>query len=122
VYRLREAAKDGRLEVTYDNRVAFGRPVPRATRTAGERYKREYYGKKARWTPRPTPPCALADVPVDYDRQLIELRSRLRFSQAQLAMMVGAAGKAVIYQWESRKRVPSPISWRRILEMLGIPR
>ncbi len=34
VYRLREAARDGRLAVTYDNRVVFGRPVPRATRVA----------------------------------------------------------------------------------------
>ena len=26
----------------------------------------------------------------------------------------GAAGKAVIYQWESRKRQPSPVFWTRI--------
>lgn len=36
VYRLREAARDGRLAVVYDTRVVFGRPVPRATRAAGE--------------------------------------------------------------------------------------
>jgi DNA-binding XRE family transcriptional regulator len=117
VYRLREAAKDGRLTVTYGNRVAFGRPVPRATRTAGEAYKRQYYGKKARWTPRPAPPVAWPDVPADYDRQLIELRSRCRFSQAQLAVAVGAAGRAVVYQWESRRRVPSPILWGKILKL-----
>jgi hypothetical protein len=28
VYRFREAAKDGRLAVTYGNRVVFGHPVP----------------------------------------------------------------------------------------------
>ena len=44
VYRLREAARDGRLAVTYDNRVVFGNLVPRATHAAGEMYKRMYYG------------------------------------------------------------------------------
>jgi len=29
----------------------------------------------------------------------------------------GAAGKAVIYQWESRKRTPSPVLWQRIREL-----
>jgi DNA-binding transcriptional regulator YiaG len=119
VYRLREAAKDGRLEVTYGNRVVFGRPVPRATRLAGQAYKRQYYGKKARWTPRPALPDALPDVPRDYDQRLIELRRRLRLSQTQLATALGAAGKAVVYQWESRKRVPSPIFWRKILKLHG---
>jgi hypothetical protein len=51
VYRLREAAKDGRLPVTYDTRVAFGRLVPRATRIAAETYKRRYYGKNAQMGP-----------------------------------------------------------------------
>jgi DNA-binding transcriptional regulator YiaG len=119
VYRLREAAKDGRLAVTYGNRVVFGHPVPRATRLAGEAYRRQYYGKKARWTPRPTPPDAFPDVPRDYDRRLIELRRSLRFSQAQLATALAAASKAVVYQWESRKRVPSPIFWRKILKLYG---
>jgi hypothetical protein len=27
---------------------------------------------------------------------------------------VGAAGKAVVYQWESGKRQPSPVFWLRI--------
>ena len=39
---------------------------------------------------------------------------RLRLSQAQLAERIGAANKAVVYQWESRKRQPSPVFWIRI--------
>ena len=32
---LRDAARSGRLEMTYGNRVVFRNPVPTATRTAG---------------------------------------------------------------------------------------
>lgn len=35
-------------------------------------------------------------------------------SQARFADLVGAARKAVVYQWESRKRTPSPVFWQRI--------
>jgi DNA-binding transcriptional regulator YiaG len=98
VYRLREATKDGRLAVTYGNQVVFGHQVPRATRLAGQAYKR---------------------FPRDYDRRLTELRCGLRLGQAQLATALGAAGKAVVCQWESRKRIPSPIFWRRILKLQG---
>ena len=35
-------------------------------------------------------------------------------SQAQLATLVGAAQKAVVYQWEARKRRPSPLFWQRL--------
>ena len=35
-------------------------------------------------------------------------------SQAQLATLVGAARKAVVYQWEARKRTPSPVFWQRL--------
>ena len=37
---------------------------------------------------------------------LVRLRHRLGLSQQQLAAKVGAAGKAVVYQWESGKRRP----------------
>jgi hypothetical protein len=36
---------------------------------------------------------------------------------AQFATQVGAARKAVVYQWESRKRCPSPLFWRRIQDV-----
>ena len=42
---------------------------------------------------------------------------RLDLSQADLAERIQAAGKAVVYQWESQKRIPSPVFWRRIEEL-----
>jgi ribosome-binding protein aMBF1 (putative translation factor) len=61
------------------------------------------------------PPAApLPAVPDDYDRRLRRLRQRMRFSQADLAARIGAAGKAVVYQWEARKRTPSPVFWQKI--------
>jgi len=114
VFRLREAARDGRLAVTYEWRVMFGHPIPRATRAAGDAYKLQFYGKKARWVARPVPPQVFATPPPDYDRRLVQLRERLSLSQSQLAQRIGAAGKAVIYQWESRKRRPSPLLWQRV--------
>jgi DNA-binding transcriptional regulator YiaG len=42
------------------------------------------------------------------------MRRRLGFTQSQLAASVGAAGKAVVYQWEARKRKPSPVFWQKI--------
>lgn len=116
VYRLREAARDGRLVVTYANKAVYGRPIPRATLVAGETYKQQYYGKRSRWTPHPAAPNVLATVPPDYDRELRHLRSRFRVSQAQLAAAIGAAGKAVVYQWEARKRTPTPFFWLKILQ------
>jgi transcriptional regulator with XRE-family HTH domain len=50
----------------------------------------------------------------NYAATLIGLRRRLGFSQQQLATKVGAASKAVVYQWESGKRKPSPGFWLRI--------
>ena len=37
--------------------------------------------------------------------------------QAGFARLVGAAGKAVVYQWEARKRTPSPLFWQRIIAL-----
>jgi DNA-binding XRE family transcriptional regulator len=46
---------------------------------------------------------------------------RLGLTQAQFAARVGAARKAVAYQWESGKRCPSPLFWQRAQELsLGI--
>jgi hypothetical protein len=40
-----------------------------------------------------------------------------------LAQRIGGAGKAVIYQWESRKRTPSPVLWQSVLRLeRGAPR
>jgi ribosome-binding protein aMBF1 (putative translation factor) len=52
--------------------------------------------------------------PSNYAASLVCLRHRLGLSQRQLAARVGAASKAVVYQWESGKRIPSPVFWMRI--------
>ena len=59
-------------------------------------------------------PLTWANVPDDYDEQIRALRRARGLSQAQLATLVGAARKAVVYQWEARKRMPSPVFWQRI--------
>jgi transcriptional regulator with XRE-family HTH domain len=56
-------------------------------------------------------------VPTDYDEQLRVLRQQLRLTQGALARRIGAAGKVVVYQWESRRRTPSPVLWQRVLEL-----
>lgn len=70
---------------------------------------------------RETPDEVNRRAPEDFDRQLVALRTRLRISQTQLATRIGAAGKAVIYQWESRKRRPSPILWQRVSQLAALP-
>ena len=111
---LQAAARAGRLEVTFSVRSGFGRPLRFATRDAGERFITTHYrrfgGQRACPLPLPT-------VPVDYDDQLRDLRQRLRLTQTALARRIGAAGKAVVYQWESRKRTPSPVLWQRVQQL-----
>ena len=118
VRTLRDAARRGRLEVTYVNRVVFRNPVARATMAAGrafiERYYRQSYSRSA---PKPRPP-EQTHVPADCARRLLRVRRELGLTQAQLAEQIGAAGKAVVYQWESRKRRPSPVFWKRIERLM----
>ena len=59
-------------------------------------------------------PLTWASVPDDYHEQIRALRCARGLSQAQLATLVGAARKAVVYQWEARKRTPSPVFWQRL--------
>ena len=113
VKTLRSAARDGRLPVTYDTRTAFRRLRARATHAAGTQFRRAYYGRPVKPVDRRTP-LTWASVPSDYDAQIRALRRARGLSQAQLATLVGAARKAVVYQWEARKRTPSPVFWRRI--------
>ena len=35
-----------------------------------------------------------------------------------LATLVGASRKAVVYQWEARKRTPSALFWQRLAALL----
>jgi DNA-binding transcriptional regulator YiaG len=113
---LRTAARKGHLRVQFLSRSAFGRPIRRATRAAGETFMRMYYRHFEGHGPATTP---LPVVPLDYDMRLRQLRRQLHLSQADLAVKIGAAGKAVVYQWESRKRAPTPVLWQRGLGLQG---
>jgi DNA-binding transcriptional regulator YiaG len=59
-------------------------------------------------------PVCRVTVPTNCAATLVCLRHRLGLSQQQLAAKVDAASKAVVYQWESGKRNPSPVFWLRI--------
>lgn len=111
---LQAAARTGRLDAHFSVRLAFGRPIRYASRAAGEQFLLRHYrcfsGQQGCPLPLPT-------VPDDYDEHLRELRRRMRLTQEALARRIGAAGKAVVYQWESRKRTPSPVLWQRVLEL-----
>ena len=113
VKTLRAAARDGRLPVTYDTRTTFRRLRARATHAAGTQFRRAYYGRPVKPVDRRTP-LTWASVPSDYDAQIRALRRARGLSEGQLATLVGAARKAVVYQWEARKRTPSPVFWQRI--------
>jgi DNA-binding transcriptional regulator YiaG len=119
VRTLRAAARTGRLVVQFSSRSAFGRPIRFATRAAAaafmERYYRQSYSRTAR-----RPPSADTHVPSDFAKRLLQIRRALQLTQAQLAEEIGAAGKAVVYQWESRKRKPSPVFWKRIEALRGV--
>ena len=106
VRTLQAAARTGRLEVRVCGRSLSGRRRRLATRAAADAFKRTYYRQFSGQDPGVFAPTLL--VPADYDRQLKQLRQRMRLSQSALAMKIGAANKAVVYQWESRKRTPSP--------------
>ena len=113
VKTLRSAARDGRLPVTYDTRTTFRRLRGRATLAAVRQFRHSYFGRQVRRADR-RQPLTWASVPDDYDVQIRAVRRARGLSQAQLATLVGAARKAVIYQWEARKRTPSPLFWQRI--------
>ena len=113
VKTLQAAARDGRLSVTYDTRTTFRRLRARTTLAAAMQFRHVYYGRRVRLADRREPP-SWASVPDDYDVQIRALRRARGVSQARLATLVGAARKAVVYQWEARKRCPSPVFWQRI--------
>jgi DNA-binding transcriptional regulator YiaG len=112
---LRAAARTGRLQVTFTSQSAFGRPIRLATRAAARAFMRKDYRRYGGQSPAVAP---LPSVPDDYDERLKRLRRRLRLTQHDLARRISAANKAVVYQWESRRRTPSPVFWKRV-EALG---
>ena len=109
---FRNAARDGRLAVTYDTRTTFRRLRARATLADATVFRQTSYGRQVRTADRRAP-LTWATIPADYDTRIRAVRQGLGLSQARFAALVGAARKAVVYQWEARKRCPSPVFWRR---------
>ena len=114
VRTLQAATRTGRLEAQFSVRSVFGRPIRFASRAAGEQFLAAHYRC---FSGQQVCPAPLSSVPDDYDRQLRALRQRRHLTQGALARSIGAAGKAVVYQWESRKRTPSPVLWERVLKL-----
>ena len=114
VRTLQAAARTGRLEAHFSVRSAFGRPIGLASRAAGEQFMARHYRC---FSGQEVCPLPLPAVPDNYDKRLRGLRRRMRLTQGALAGRIGAAGKAVVYQWESRKRTPSPVLWQRVLDL-----
>jgi DNA-binding transcriptional regulator YiaG len=108
------AVRAGKLEAQFSRRSVFGRPLRFATRAAAMRFIAIHYRRSGRRQLLQPP---LPFVPSDYDRRLRTLRDRLRLTQGGFAQRIGAASKAVIYQWESRKRTPSPVFWQQVLRL-----
>ena len=115
---LQAAARTGRLQAHFSVRSVFGRPMRCASRAAGQQFLARHYRC---FSGQEICPAPLPTVPDDYDTRLRDVRSRSGLSQDALARRIGAASKAVVYQWESRKRTPSPVLWRRVLELEGQP-
>jgi DNA-binding transcriptional regulator YiaG len=114
VRTLRAAAHDGRLAATFGPRPFFGKLTATATREAAARFMATWYRRTyGRGRRRLVAVCRVT-VPANYATILVGLRQRLGLSQQRLAIMLGAATKAVVYQWESGKRKPSPMFWIRI--------
>ena len=114
---LRAAARDGRLRVQFSTRSVFGRPVRLASRAAIDEFVHLYYRQRYSRYATPLPRPQVTVVPTNFASRLIGLRLRLRLTQAELARRIGAANKAVIYQWETRRRTPSVVFWARVEQL-----
>ena len=113
VRTLRSAARDGRLPVVYDTRTTFRHLRARATPANVTLFCQTYYNKRVRPEDR-RDPLTWATIPSDYPAQILGIRQQLGLSQTRFAALVGAARKAVVYQWETARRCPSPVFWERI--------
>jgi DNA-binding XRE family transcriptional regulator len=113
VRTLRAAAHDGRLAATFNPRPYFGKLTATATREDGARFMAMWYRRTYGRGRRGRVAVCRVTVPANFAATIVGVRRRLGLSQQQLAVGVGAS-KAVVYQWESGKRRPSPVFWLRI--------
>ena len=78
------------------------------------------YFETAVWPKQRPAPLRWDTVPPDCAVRIRNLRQQLGMTLTEFAAQVGAACKAVVYQWESQKRCPSPLSgnafktWKRV--------
>jgi DNA-binding transcriptional regulator YiaG len=114
---LRDAVRAGRLEVQFSTRSVFGRPIRLATRSAVRAYHAQYYRRSYSRTMRKPPRREHVVLPEDYSERITLTRHALRLTLTEFAACIGAANKAVVYQWESGKRKPSPMFWTRIVAL-----
>ena len=115
---LRNAVRSGRLPIAVEAPLFLGKPILRALRVDGESFLENHYRRAPRRNSRPRScPNGLPPVAADYAQRVRILRTRLRLSQREFAHHLGAAGKAVVYQWESGKRRPSPALWSRLIRL-----
>ena len=103
----------GRLPVLYDTRTTFRHLRARATPADATLFRQTYYNKRVSQEDR-LDPLTWARIPSDYPAQILGIRQQLGLSQTRFAALVGAARKAVVYQWETARRCPSPVFWERI--------
>lgn len=114
---LRDAVRAGRLEVQFSTRSVFGRPIRLATRAAVRAYQAQYYRRSySRTMRKPAKPGRFV-LPEDYSERITLTRHALRVTLTEFAAAIGAANKAVVYQWESGKRKPSAVFWSRIVAL-----
>jgi DNA-binding transcriptional regulator YiaG len=116
---LRDAVRAGRLAVHLSTRSAFGRPIRLATRATVRAYQQQFYRRSYSRTMHKPPRPARVALPVDYAERVTLTRHALRLTLSEFAVRLGAANKAVVYQWESGKRRPSPVFWARITALGG---
>src|SRR3954467_2894712 len=90
----------GDLVATFVQRPFFGKLSATATRQAAALFMATWYRRTyGRGRRRLVAVCRVT-VPANCAATLVGLRHRLGLSQQQLADKVGAASKAVVYQWE----------------------
>jgi hypothetical protein len=105
---FQSAIRTGRLAATYDNRTTFRQLRARATLAEARRFRADWYGRRGS-TDVPNRIPSWSDIPPDYPTYIRDLRRDPDLSQCQLAARIGAANRAVVYQWESMKVMPVPI-------------
>lgn len=114
---LRNAVRSGRLPIVANAPAGLGKPILRAMRADGEAFLAEHYRRAPHWNSHRRCLTGVPRVPADCATRVRQFRTGRHLSQRDLAHQLGAAGRAVVYQWECGRRRPSPILWLRLLAM-----